>query len=59
MPDAALLAAKVGYAGARFYADASLTNQISTSGIDIGGPGFAPARFPETRVNTTNLSVSV
>ncbi|OGX83538.1 hypothetical protein BEN47_17465 [Hymenobacter lapidarius] len=59
VPDAVLLAAKVGYAGARFYADASLTNQTSTSGIDIGGPGFTPARFPETRVSTTNLGVSV
>ena len=59
VPDAVLLAAKVGYVGAHFYADASLTNQTSTSGIDIGGPGFTPARFPETRVNTTNLGISV
>lgn len=59
VPDAVLSAAKVGYAGKLFYAEAGLNNQTSTSGIDIGGPGFTPARFPETRVNATNVGVSV
>lgn len=59
VPDAALLVAKIGFAATRFYIDGWINNQTSTSGIDIGGPGFTPARFPETRVNTTNIGTSV
>lgn len=59
VPDAALLAAKIGFAATRFYIDGWINNQTSTSGIDIGGPGFTPARFPETKVNSTNMGTSV
>jgi hypothetical protein len=59
VPDAALFAAKIGFAATRFYIDAWINNQTSTSGIDIGGPGFTPERFPETKVNTTNIGTSV
>jgi hypothetical protein len=59
VPDAALLAAKIGFAATRFYIDGWINNQTSTSGIDIGGPGFTPERFPETKVNTTNIGTSV
>lgn len=59
VPDAALFAAKIGFAATRFYIDGYINNQTSTSGIDIGGPGFTPERFPETRVNTTNIGASV
>ncbi len=51
--------AKIGYAGKLFYVEAWINNQTSTSGIDIGGPGFTPERFPETRVNTTNIGASI
>ncbi len=59
VPDAILSSAKIGYAGKLFYIEAWINNQTSTSGIDIGGPGFTPERFPETRVNTTNVGASV
>ncbi len=55
VPDAVLSSAKIGYAGKVFYVETWINNQTSTSGIDIGGPGFTPERFPETRVNTTNI----
>lgn len=58
VPNAVLLSAKAGYAGAHFYVDGWLAQQWSTGGIDIGAPGFTPERFPETRVNTTNLGLS-
>lgn len=59
VPDAVLTSAKIGYAGKLFYLEGWINNQTSTSGIDIGGPGFTPERFPETRVNTTNIGASV
>lgn len=58
VPDAVLSAAKIGYAG-KVYVEAWINSQTSTSGIDIGGPGFTLERFPETRVNTTNIGASV
>ncbi|GAA4017697.1 hypothetical protein GCM10022408_34170 [Hymenobacter fastidiosus] len=59
VPDAVLLSAKVGYAAPRFFLESWVSNQTSTSGIDIGGPGFTPERFPETKVNTTSLGASL
>jgi hypothetical protein len=59
VPDAVLSAARIGFAGKLFYVEGWVNNQTSTTGIDIGGPGFTPARFPETRVNTTNVGASV
>jgi hypothetical protein len=59
VPDAVLSAAKIGFAGKLVYVEAWINNQTSTSGIDIGGPGFTPERFPETRVNTTNIGASI
>ncbi|SMB81316.1 hypothetical protein SAMN00120144_3364 [Hymenobacter roseosalivarius DSM 11622] len=59
VPDAVLLGAKVGYAAPRFFLESWVSNQTSTSGIDIGGPGFTPDRFPETKVNTTSLGASL
>lgn len=57
--DAVLLGAKVGYAAPRFFLESWVSNQTSISGIDIGGPGFMPDRFPETKVNTTSLGASL
>ncbi len=59
VPDAFVSAAKIGYAGKTIYVEGLISNQTSTSGIDIGGPGFTPARFPETKVNTTNIGASI
>ena len=59
VPNAVLLGAKVGYAAPHFFLESFVSNQTSTSGIDIGGPGFTPDRFPETKVNTTNLGASL
>jgi hypothetical protein len=58
VPNAVVSAAKIGYAG-KVYIEAYISNQTSTGGIDIGGPGFTPERFPETKVNTTNIGASV
>lgn len=58
VPSATLLSAKIGYAGAGFYIDGYVAQQTSNGGIDIGGPGFSPDRFPETTVNTTRIGVS-
>lgn len=58
VPNAVVSAAKIGYAG-KVYAEAYISNQTSTGGIDIGGPGFTPERFPETKVNTTNIGASI
>ncbi len=59
VPDAVLSAAKIGYAGKLIYFEGWINNQTSISGIDIGGPGFTPERFPETRVNSTNIGASI
>lgn len=59
VPDAVLLGAKLGYAAPRFFLESWVSNQTSTSGIDIGGAGFTPERFPETKVNTTSLGASL
>jgi hypothetical protein len=58
VPDAIVSAAKIGYAG-KIYVEGWINNQLSLSGIDIGQPGFTPERFPETKVNTTNIGASV
>ena len=58
VPDAIVSAVKVGYAG-KLYVEGWINNQTSLSGIDIGEPGFTPERFPETKVNTTNIGASV
>jgi hypothetical protein len=58
VPEAFVSAAKIGYAG-KIYVEAYISNQTSTGGIDIGAPGFTPERFPETKVNTTNIGPSV
>ena len=58
VPNAVVSAAKIGYAG-KVYIEAYISNQTSTGGIDIGGPGFTPERFPETKVNTTNIGASL
>ena len=58
VPSATLLSAKIGYAGAGFYIDGYVAQQTSNGGIDIGGTGFSPDRFPETTVNTTRIGVS-
>lgn len=59
VPDAVLSVAKIGFASKLFYVEGWINNQTSISGIDIGGPGFTPARFPETRVNATTIGASV
>ncbi len=58
VPNAVAVSAKAGLAATHFYIDAYIAQQWSTGGIDIGSQGFAPERFPETQVNTTNIGVS-
>lgn len=59
VPDAIMSAAKIGYAGKKLYVEGWINNQLSLSDIDIGQPNFTPERFPETKVNTTNIGASV
>ncbi|MEM7245165.1 MAG: transporter [Acidobacteriota bacterium] len=55
VPDAIFIGTKIGWVGDRFYFGASLDREQSTSGPDIGDPGFT---FPATRVESTRLAVS-
>jgi len=59
VPNAALLSAKIGYAGAHFYVDGWIAQQLSNGGIDITDSSFTPDKFPQTQVNTTRLGLSV
>lgn len=55
VPDALISELKLGYAGAKFYVDAYIANQLSDkSGVDIVGEGFT-FFFPATRVNYTRI----
>ena len=58
VPNALLGMAKVGYAGANFYAEGWIDTQQSLDGVDIMGPGFF-GNFPETEVNYTRVGASV
>ena len=58
VPNAVLGVAKVGYAGAKFYADAYFDFQHTTGGVDIMGEGFM-GNFPETKVNFARLGATV
>ncbi len=58
VPNAVLSELKLGYAASKFYLDAWLATQLSTSGVDILGEGFQGI-FPETRVSYTRVGGSV
>lgn len=58
VPDAVLSQLKLGWAKKRFYADAYIANQTSTSGVDILRPGFT-GFFPATQVNYTRVGANV
>ncbi|WP_130736304.1 hypothetical protein [Flavobacterium sp. J27] len=49
---------KLGYAVTKFYGDAYLANQTSTSGVDILGQGFQ-GFFPATKVNYTKIGLNL
>ena len=49
---------KLGYAVEKFYGDAFLANQTSTSGVDILGEGFQ-GFFPATKVNYTKIGLNL
>lgn len=49
---------KLGYAASKFYGDAYVANQTSTSGVDILGEGFQ-GFFPATKVNYTKIGVNL
>lgn len=49
---------KLGYAAAKFYGDAYLANQTSTSGVDILAEGFQ-GFFPATKVNYTKIGLNL
>ncbi|MFC4095168.1 transporter family protein [Euzebyella saccharophila] len=58
VPNAFLGSLKLGYASAKFYGEAWLDHQSTSSdGVDIMGPGFA-GNFPETKVDYTRFGVS-
>lgn len=58
-PHALLSELKLGYAGAHFYLDAFVANQLSEKdGVDILGEGFE-GFFPATRVNFTRVGVNL
>jgi hypothetical protein len=48
---------KLGYAASKFYGDAYVANQTSTSGVDILGEGFQ-GFFPAT-VNYTKIGLNL
>jgi hypothetical protein len=48
---------KLGYAASKFYGDAYVANQTSTSGVDILGEGFQV--FPATKVNYTKIGLNL
>ena len=49
---------KLGYAASKFYGDAYVANQTSTSGVDILGEGFQ-GFFPATKVNYTKIGLNL
>ncbi len=58
VPNAFLAMGKVGYTSSKFYVEAWIDYQgTSSDGVDIMGPGFA-GNFPETRVDYTRFGVS-
>ncbi|MGB7395647.1 MAG: transporter [Pricia sp.] len=58
VPNAFLAMGKVGFTSSKFYAEAWVDYQgTSSDGVDIMGPGFA-GNFPETRVDYTRFGVS-
>ena len=58
VPDAVISELKVGLAKPRFYVDAFIANQTSTSGTDILEEGFQ-GFFPSTKVNYTRIGLNV
>ncbi len=57
-PDATILSAKIGYAGAKFYVDACLRSQISDSSApDLERPAVV-VPFNEYRTNFTQLGIN-
>lgn len=49
---------KLGYAASKFYGDAYVANQTSTSGVDILREGFQ-GFFPATKVNYTKIGLNL
>ena len=49
---------KLGYAASKFYGDAFVANQTSTSGVDILREGFQ-GFFPATKVNYTKIGLNL
>ena len=49
---------KLGYAASKFYGDAYVANQTSTSGVDILAEGFQ-GFFPATKVNYTKIGLNL
>lgn len=58
VPDAYISEMKLGFAASKFYVDAFLANQTSTTGVDILGNGFT-GFFPVTRVNYTKAGLNL
>ncbi|MCO6161519.1 hypothetical protein [Flavobacterium sp. NRK F7] len=58
VPNSYISELKLGYAVSKFYGDAYLANQFSTSGVDILGEGFE-GFFPATRVSYTKIGANV
>ena len=58
VPNSYISELKLGYAVAKFYGDAFLANQTSTSGVDILGEGFQ-GFFPATKVNFTKVGLNL
>ncbi len=58
VPNAVVGTAKVGYANSFFYIDGWIDHISSTSGVDIGGAGFA-GNFPETKVQFTKVGATL
>ncbi len=58
VPDAVISEFKVGYAASKFYVDAYVAGQLSTSGVDILQDGFTGV-FPTTRVSYSRIGASV
>jgi hypothetical protein len=48
---------KLGYAASKFYGDAYVANQTSTSGVDILAEGFQG--FPSYKVNYTKIGLNL
>ncbi len=58
VPNSYISELKLGYAANKFYGDAYLANQTSTSGVDILGEGFQ-SFFPATKVNYTKIGLNL